>query len=901
MGIIGPELDLGACLNDNRGTLLDQHRIGDDVVVVLGKNHVLSDEVGQDHTAAHFQIKRCAAAVYGRIPRIETVLAGNGHIQREDIVIGAVGSDCDVNRILPADECVVLDDLAAVVGGVSTHLADGNRRIVDRDIRIRDSGLRKRIHRDGGIRTLTPLVAQEETDGDGFACVDHTVTAIDRAAVQTDRVKRSVVRCANIGVGQNGQCVVNIDDLGQIVRQSHHCVLFGIEAGCVLIACAADLTIDKLGGIGVHVAELAAHQRGNSRHHGCCHGSSAPGSVAVAGDGADHLVTGGVDFVLNAVEGRYVPVGEAGFHTVGVHAHNTDDIAQCCRISRQREIVIGQFIRFSVVTCCGNQHAAGVGSLQRILHQNGGCTAAEGHVDDIRAVFVGVADRFCNITVVEIAACHTGLDGHNGSVVSNTNNTNVVVGGGDDTGNMGTVTLIVHGAASVCHSIVAVVVIHIAVAIIIPAVIRDFTGVDPDVILQILVGIVHTGIDNGNDDTRGGLDGYLVFTLMALTALLIVVGTLVGLLQMVPAALDAAGAQIPLILVVVVALDRLVQIFRTALDDGIARKDIVILCDQNEGKRTNIFHRFVDVNRHIRLVPLGIDRVHDMLQLFHTGSLQLCLLLTGRLVFHLDQDLLTAVFILAGGKQVGIRLIKRHCQRIVLIQNAHLTTAAIFLISRGEQRVRFVILRDILHGTGCICSASQRDRLAQGRHCHTGNDRRNLAANNGGCREEGTLVVTSGQHTGAVEKIDRVIVRNIGDRAIVHCVDRGQIFNRQRTGKNFCKFQTRSNAVILRQRLRKDALIQRVVHIDLIPHITLHELACTSCDSMDTGSDRHRLCEGDVAFGRKCPVAVTGHQLQLISILHIFVKPVVLRNISEQLVRPTAGRHKLRGNSRRYH
>src|SRR5262249_9769888 len=78
-----------------------------------------------------------------------------------------------------------------------------------------------------------------------------------------------------------------------------------------------------------------------------------------------------------------------------------------------------------------------------------------------------------------------------------------VADGADGTRDVGAVALVVHRVGVVVDEVVAVDVIHVAVVVVVDAVAGDLARVGPDVGGQVGVGVVHAGVEDGDDHTTG--------------------------------------------------------------------------------------------------------------------------------------------------------------------------------------------------------------------------------------------------------------------------------------------------------------------------------------------------------------------------------------------------------------
>ena len=65
---------------------------------------------------------------------------------------------------------------------------------------------------------------------------------------------------------------------------------------------------------------------------------------------------------------------------------------------------------------------------------------------------------------------------------------------------MGTMSVVIHRIIVVSDKVPSIDIIDISVSVIVDSVFRDFALVDPDVLFQIDMVIVNTGIDDSDDD-----------------------------------------------------------------------------------------------------------------------------------------------------------------------------------------------------------------------------------------------------------------------------------------------------------------------------------------------------------------------------------------------------------------
>ena len=663
VGIVRPELELGARLHGDGDALLNEGGVGQDVIVILGEGHILGDDAGQEGAPADVDGGLGFAGIDLRIVRVQIVFRGDGDVQGDDVVVGAVVGDLHQQGLVgvhAGNERALLR-LAVVDAGVGAHIAVVNIVGQELDIRAVDVRLTFGVQREGDVLGGTPAVAEGEGQRHRLAGVDDTVSVVLFAEGLV--IKDEEVGGADLRLRQLGQGVVDVHDLGQVVNA----VLLRVAADRIAAAGGGDLPVDELGGIGVGVRVGAAQEGGHGGHVGGGHGGAAPCGVAVAGDGAEDLAARGVDLVLHGGVGRHVVVGEAALHAPHVHAHNAHDVGQGGGVGGGDDGTA--FVGHGVVAGGGHQHTAGVGRLQRVLHGDGGGAAAEGHVDDVRAVVVGVEDALGDLGLVEEAAGHTRLDGHELHVVGQTHHADVVVGGGDDAGHVGAVAVVVHAAVASRLQIDAVDVVDVAVAVVVDAVAGDLLGVDPDVVLEILVGVVHAGVDDGHHHAAVAAGGNAAGA------------------QEIPALLQVAAAQVPLILAAGVALHGLGH--GVAVDEGGVGGGVhvVVLRQHHVVQRADVGHDLLHVAGDGGDVPDAGGGVHELFKAGDAGADKGGVQLAAEAAGKLDHDLVAGVEAVVAGEFLREGQIVGDGQGVVLVQRG---CAA----GGGLRRVRFDVAGD---------------------------------------------------------------------------------------------------------------------------------------------------------------------------------------------------------------
>ena len=119
VGIVRPELELGARLYGDGDALLNEGGVGQDVIVILGEGHVLSDDAGQEGAPADVDGGLGFAGIDLRIVRVQIVFRRDGDVQGDDVVVGAVvaGEFLREGQIVRDGQGVVLVQRGCVAGG----------------------------------------------------------------------------------------------------------------------------------------------------------------------------------------------------------------------------------------------------------------------------------------------------------------------------------------------------------------------------------------------------------------------------------------------------------------------------------------------------------------------------------------------------------------------------------------------------------------------------------------------------------------------------------------------------------------------------------------------------------------------------------------------------------------
>ena len=254
VGIVRPELELGARLHGDGDALLNEGGVGQDVIVILGEGHVLGDDAGQEGAPADVDGGLGFAGIDLRIVRVQIVFRRDGDVQGDDVVVGAVVGDLHQQGLIgvhAGDERALLR-LAVVDAGVGAHIAVVDVIGQEPDIRAVDARLTFGVQREGDVLGGAPAVAEGEGQRDGLAGVDDTVSVV--LVAEGLVVKDEEVGGADLRLRQLGQGVVDIHDLGQVVDA----VVLRVAADGIAAAGGGDLPIDELGGIGVGVRVGAA-------------------------------------------------------------------------------------------------------------------------------------------------------------------------------------------------------------------------------------------------------------------------------------------------------------------------------------------------------------------------------------------------------------------------------------------------------------------------------------------------------------------------------------------------------------------------------------------------------------------------------------------------------------------
>ena len=249
VGIVRPELELGARLHGDGDALLNEGGVGQDVIVILGEGHVLGDDAGQEGAPADVDGGRGTAGIHLRIVRVQIVFRRDGDVQGDDVVVGTVGGDLHQQGLIgvhAGDERALLR-LAVVDAGVGAHIAVVDVIGQELNVRAVDVRLTFGVQREGDVLGGTPAVAEGEGQRDGLAGVDDTVAVV--LVAEGLVVKDKEVGGADLRLRQLGQGVVDIHDLGQVVDA----VVLRVAADGIAAAGGGDLPVDELGGIGVGV------------------------------------------------------------------------------------------------------------------------------------------------------------------------------------------------------------------------------------------------------------------------------------------------------------------------------------------------------------------------------------------------------------------------------------------------------------------------------------------------------------------------------------------------------------------------------------------------------------------------------------------------------------------------
>ena len=368
VGIITPELDVGAGLYADSNTLFDYGSVGDNVEIVRSQHHILFDDGRQDISGADILFHLALGGIDSIITFIQSIFAPDGDINRKQIIVGAVLGNGNQEGVFPTGKQFVGIDLAAVLGRICTDRTIIYSRIMDSDIGIFDTNLGQSIDSDQGVFTHTPAVCQHQAQSNGLAGIDDTVAIIFIGILGI--VKEVILLQMHFRLGQLRQGSIQIDDLGHIVRSAVYGVHLGVTAGGIIIRSGCQLAVDKLGGILIPVFKLAPEDGSHSRDHGRRHRSAGKGTILVVGQGGDDGFARGVQFILPAVEPNSIPVGKCRLNAALINAHNAQNISQGSRIAGKLQKIIRILIGIAAVTGGSHQHATGVGSSQSILHSD---------------------------------------------------------------------------------------------------------------------------------------------------------------------------------------------------------------------------------------------------------------------------------------------------------------------------------------------------------------------------------------------------------------------------------------------------------------------------------------------------------------------------------------------------
>ena len=186
----------------------------------------------------------------------------------------------------------------------------------------------------------------------------------------------------------------------------------------------------------------------------------------------------------------------------------------------------------------------------------------------------------------------------------------------------------------------------------------------------------------------------------------------------------------------------------------------------------------------------------------------------------------------------------------------------------------------------------ERHALARVRIRHADQNGRSLRAQNrlaGLCLARGVI---ARQNARAVELIHRVVAgvprAHVRNRALRDLVDRLQRLGGEGVREQDGEERARDGGVVVRARGVENAVLQRVVHIDLIPRLALHEgLAARLIDAVHSGRERDALGDGQLPRRREGVLRHAADQTEARGLRHVSVIPCLLRHVDEA---PVIGR-----------
>ena len=201
---------------------------------------------------------------------------------------------------------------------------------------------------------------------------------------------------------------------------------------------------------------------------------------------------------------------------------------------------------------------------------------------------------------------------------------------------------------------------------------------------------------------------------------------------------------------------------------------------------------------------------------------------------------------------------------------------------RGHAGFKHLLLR---HG-GLRVAAGQRELLAQVGIGHARDDRRCLAAADGRVRTKAAGVIRAGQHARAVQRIDCIRIGSahghIRDRALGHGIDRAERVRRQRGRQHRGEHRARRGLIVIRARRLQDEVVQRVIHIGLVPRRGRGKVRAPGMiDAVQAGRQLDGLRHGQRAVRREARVRLAVDQAVFVGGAHVFLVPCVRRHVGK--------------------
>ena len=251
----------------------------------------------------------------------------------------------------------------------------------------------------------------------------------------------------------------------------------------------------------------------------CRHGRAAIDGIFSTGHRADNQRARRLHLVVDAKHGCRV------FHPAHLQTDVTTRVDRAVRIVvaerrqvsesipgrlRTKHAIIGSRIRQSahkkiinlltVISGRGHKHRGDVGILQRLHFRFRKATSPKTHADDIGAPSGGIVDAFHDGGHIAPSIVVHHLDRHNQCARVGADDAQPIIRRSGNAGAVGAMAVSVVHFVVVVHEVPPVDVVHKAVSIVVIAVLSpglEFVG--PNVVLQIGMGDVHAGIQDGND------------------------------------------------------------------------------------------------------------------------------------------------------------------------------------------------------------------------------------------------------------------------------------------------------------------------------------------------------------------------------------------------------------------